>query len=154
MEELTPLERFQVAVQVADNFEYDFFYATDDWKLGFICMCQNEPTDEQKENDEYCEGYWFISLDVSIPFSSCDAEGCQAIAGDFTKYSYFPDCYCDEDYDNDGQYKFQKQVSDLMEKALIDARKVKEDLGYYPIHINGDKEGIPESEFPYEYGVG
>ena len=100
MAELSNLEKFQVAVEVAREFYYDFFYVQDCWEMGFICPCENEQTPEQEENDEYCEGYWFIDLHTYVPFKSWDAEGCQAIAGAFTKSSYFEDCTCMEEYDD------------------------------------------------------
>jgi hypothetical protein len=185
MVELTPLERFQVAVEVAGNYYYDFFYAQDCWELGFICPCMNGDYDEVQnpedydENEDYggCGGYWFIDLHTDIPFKSWDDKVCSAIAGEFTKWSYFEDCTCDEDDEDDEQYyewddslseednrkaegkwdkdhpekvsgqeKFQQEVDKVFEKAIAKAEKKKDKLGYYPIKLDNDRKGIPESQ--------
>lgn len=116
MAELTPLERFQVAVEVAANYYYDFFYAQDCWEVGFICPCMNEKYGEAVGDDEpeNCDGYWFIDLHTSIPFKSWDDKLCVAIAGDFTKWKYFDDCTCGEDDEEEEEefYKWDPNLSD------------------------------------------
>ena len=115
MAELTPLERFQVAVEVAGNYYRDFFYAQDCWEVGFITPCQG--TGEE----EACGGYWFIDLHTVIPFKSWDDKVCAAIAGDFAKWKYFEDCICGEDDDGDDDdeeyYKCDDSLSDEENEA-------------------------------------
>ena len=119
MAELSNLEKFQVAVEVAREFYYDFFYAQDCWELGFICPCENDPTPEQEESGEYCDGFWFIDLHTYIPFNNWEAEGCQKIAGGFTKSHWFDDCTCMDEYD-DVEYEWDDNLEEEENLKLSD----------------------------------
>lgn len=105
---LTPMERFEVAQRVGYEFGADFFYAQDCWEMGFILPCGNDPTPEQEESGECCEGFWFIDLHTPIPFKDLSEA-----PGDWVKPSYYEDCTC-------GGYMWDDDLDDEENERLAD----------------------------------